>query len=234
MKRGTRPEASKRRKPRSTTLTRYAIVADIHARIDRLMAVLHHARSSGVTAYINLGDTGSDACHALLCQVGAQAVFGNYEVSGWGSLIPEHQRRVRALQPLLVGDTFMAAHAAPYFPAGVQDVDDVLEYMAEHHASWQSLFPRLDKNEGARWLAYAELLQRDRRVFFHGHTHIQSTWHFGPSGTVSALCGGSITLDASGRYLVGVGSVGQPEDGPAPRYLIYDERTTTLHPQSLD
>jgi predicted phosphodiesterase len=209
-------------------------MADIHARIDRLAAVLNHAQERGVTSYVDLGDTGSDLCHALLHRVGARAVFGNYEVTGWHRLRPENQTRVRALKPVLGGDTFLAAHAAPYFPADLKDVDDVLEYILTYNGSWQNLFPRLNRDEEARLLAYAKLLERDKPVFFHGHTHVQSTWRVGPGGAVSPLRGSSIVLDAGSRYLVGVGSVGQPEHGSAPQYLIYDEDTMTLHPQSLD
>jgi predicted phosphodiesterase len=209
-------------------------VSDIHARTDRLTAVLRHAKLNGATSYVNLGDTGSDACHALLHEIGAQAVFGNYEVTGWRHLGAENQHRIRALQPVLVGETFLAAHAAPYLPAGVQDVDDVIEYIVERNAPWRELFPRLDRDEDARWLSYAELLLQNKRVFFHGHTHVQSAWRFGPSGAVNALDGRSIPLDGRGCYLVGVGSVGQPEDGRAPKYVLYNEDTATLHPQSVD
>ena len=45
--------------------------------------------------------------------------------------------------------------------------------------------------------------------------------------------GAPLTLDTHGRYIVGVGSVGQPEDGAAPKYLIYDEPTMTLYPLSV-
>jgi diadenosine tetraphosphatase ApaH/serine/threonine PP2A family protein phosphatase len=203
-------------------VTRYAITSDIHNRLDRLQAVLRDAHHQGAKRFIDLGDTGRDPCYDLLRSTGARAVFGNYEVSGWGNLSPANQAWVRALRPVLAGDTFLAAHATPYMPDSLLAVDDVWNYLTAHNVSWSALFPRMDQDEQARWLTYAELGERDKRVCFHGHTHVQSTWRIGPSGAMLRLRGSLIPLDRRGRYIIGVGSVGQPQDGPEACYAIYD------------
>jgi predicted phosphodiesterase len=209
-------------------MTRYAILADVHGRLDPLRAVLADARQRGATAFIDLGDVTSDPCYDLLRQVGAQAVFGNYEVSGWGDLSPENQAWVRELPPLLMGETFLAAHAAPYFPDDLLTVDEVMDYLLDHDVKWSALFPRMDEEEDVRWLTYAELEEQDKRLFFHGHTHVQAVWRVGPAGAMTSLQTCTVTIGARGRYVVGVGSIGQPQEGPEPRYAIYDQKSMTV------
>jgi predicted phosphodiesterase len=204
-------------------MTRYAITSDTHGRLGRLQAVLADARRHKVTAFIDLGDVGGDPCYDTLRQAGARAVFGNYEVSQWGNLSAENQRWVHALKPMIVGKTFLAAHATPYLPAGLPTVTDVWDYMTEHNVTWRKLFPRLDQDEDARWLAYTELEKTKKRVFFHGHTHIQTVYRIGPTGSMTQPKGIQIALDGRARYIVGVGSVGQSVGATGPCYAIYDE-----------
>jgi predicted phosphodiesterase len=208
---------------KGATMTRYAITSDVHRRLGRLQAILADARRRQVTAFVDLGDVGSDPCYDALRHAGAHAVFGNYETSQWGNLSAENQRWVHALKPMIVGKTFLAAHAAPYLPSSLSTVNDVWDYMTEHNVTWRKLFPRLDQDENARWLTYAELEQSDKRVFFHGHTHTQTVYRVGPTGSMTRLEGIQIALDRRARYIVGVGSVGQPVGATVPCYVIYDE-----------
>jgi hypothetical protein len=124
---------------------------------------------------------------------------------------------------MIAGKTFLAAHAAPYLPSDLPTVNDVWDYMTEHNVTWRKLFPRLDQDENARWLAYAELEQSSKKVFFHGHTHVQTVYRIGPTGAMIRLEGTQIALDARAHYIVGVGSVGQPVGETVPCYVIYDE-----------
>jgi len=86
---------------------RYAILSDVHGRREKLASVLDDARSRGATQIISLGDVGWDSCLALLKRAGALAVFGNYEVSGWRRLGPEHRAWVQGWMPLLAEDGFL-------------------------------------------------------------------------------------------------------------------------------
>jgi diadenosine tetraphosphatase ApaH/serine/threonine PP2A family protein phosphatase len=203
---------------------RYAITADVHGRVGRLHAVLRDARRRGATAFIDLGDVGTDACYDLLREVHAQAVFGNYEVSRWHQLSAVNQEWVRALHPVLCRDDFVAAHAAPVLPAGLSTVDQILEHVLDQGARWSTLFPRLERDEDSRWLAFAELARLGKQLLFHGHSHRQVAWRIGPRGSMSRIADASFHVGAGERYIVGVGSVGQPEDGRDPRYVLYDQK----------
>ncbi|MCR4408398.1 MAG: metallophosphoesterase family protein [Anaerolineae bacterium] len=207
---------------------RYAILSDIHGKLRALEAALADARRLGVQAIISLGDVGSDACFDLLRSTGAVSVFGNWEVSRWGELSVANQQFVLGMTPMVAGDDFLAVHAAPWWPEGLNTVVDFMDYMLTSGIKWRKLFPYLDEDEDARWQAVAELENRDKQVLFHGHTHHQEVWRIGPTGRMIRLKNKNITLDARARYLVGVGSLSRPEGGAPPGYALFDDMTRTI------
>jgi hypothetical protein len=201
---------------------RYAILSDVHGRREKLVSVLDDARSRGVTQIISLGDVGGNSCLALLKQAGALAVFGNYEVSGWRSLGPEHRGWVQGWSPLLAEDGFWAVHAVPWWPEGLATIDDFSAWIDGPDRSWFDLFPYLTDDEDYLWQALAELEVAGRAILFHGHTHLQAVWQWGPTGRLRQLRGTEMPVKAGHHYVVGVGSVGLPEDGAWAAYTIYD------------
>jgi diadenosine tetraphosphatase ApaH/serine/threonine PP2A family protein phosphatase len=204
---------------------RYAILSDVHGRREKLASVLDDARARGAAQIISLGDVGDDGCMDLLRQADALAVFGNYEVSGWPRLQPEHQAWVRSWLPLLAGDGFLAVHAAPWRPEGLHTVEDFGAWLDATGRSWRDLFPYLTDDEDYLWQALAELEEMEKAVLFHGHTHQQAVWQWGPTGRLRRLRASSLQIKTGHRYVVGVGSVGQPEDGGHAAYTIYDSST---------
>ena len=212
---------------------RYAILSDAHGRSEKLEAVLADARERGAQRVVSLGDMGGDECVALLRQAGALAVFGNYEVSGWRRLSPEFQAWVLGWPPILVRDDFMAVHAAPWWPRGVAkawpeaspSVRDFGAWLRRTGGPWRALFPYLSEDEDSLWQALAELETAGKRLLFYGHTHVQAIWHGEPSGRLQQVRNTQITTKAEQHYLVGVGSVGLPEDGGGAAYTLYDAGT---------
>jgi len=209
-------------------MTRIAFIGDIHGRRYALEAVIRDARSRGAQGFVDLGDVGTDACHDLLRQVGARGCFGNYEVSQWDRLSAENQLRVHSLPPIVIGEDYVAAHATPAMPGHVCSVNQMLEHMLEHGLSWKAVFPRMHRDLQARWLAYAELLEREKRIFLHGHTHVQTVWRIGPNNAMSVQNSTAIRLEQDAYYLIGIGSVGQPKDSTLPSYALYDSDLGTV------
>ncbi|MBC7250993.1 MAG: metallophosphoesterase family protein [Anaerolineae bacterium] len=207
---------------------RYAILSDIHGKLRPLEAALADARQLGAETIIVLGDVGSDACFDLLRSIGAIGVFGNWEVSRWRELSATNQQFVLSMTPMVAGDDFLAVHAAPWWPEGLSNVVDFMEYMLTSNVKWRQLFPYLDEDEDARWQALAELETRDKQVLFHGHTHRREVWRIGPTGRMVRLKGQHISLDTRARYLVGVGSLSRPEGSAAPGYALFDDGTRTI------
>ncbi|MCX7009718.1 MAG: metallophosphoesterase family protein, partial [Kiritimatiellaeota bacterium] len=53
----------------------------------------------------------------------------------------------------------------------------------------------------------------DKRMMFVGHTHLPEVFTLRPDGQVTQTQPVELTLEAGARYLVNVGSVGEPRDG---------------------
>ena len=207
---------------------RYAILSDVHGRHLKLAAVLRDAQKRGAEQVISLGDVGGDDCLSLLRQAGAWAVFGNYEVSGWSRLRPEHRSWVQGWPPMLAGDSFLAVHAAPGWPEGLHTLEDFGQWLDTTGRGWRALFPYLGESEKILWRALAELESANKAILFHGHTHRQSIWRWGPAGRLRRMKATDVTLEAGCRYCVGVGSVGLPEDGAWAAYTLYDAGAARL------
>lgn len=201
---------------------RYAILSDVHGRHHKLEVVLDDAQERGAEQVISLGDVGGDDCLSLLRRAEARAVFGNYEVSGWRRLRPEHRAWVQGWQPLLAEDRFLAVHAAPWWPERLNTVQDFGQWLQTTGQSWRALFPYLTEDEERLWQALAELETADKVILFHGHTHRQSIWRWGPATDLKELKATRMPIEAESYYCVGVGSVGMPEDGAWATYTLYD------------
>ena len=72
------------------------------------------------------------------------------------------------------------------------------------------------------WKALVELEATDKAVLFHGHTHRQTVWCWAEPSRLLPVAGTAIQLEAGHRYVVGVGSVGLPNDGGWASYAFYD------------
>jgi diadenosine tetraphosphatase ApaH/serine/threonine PP2A family protein phosphatase len=205
---------------------RLVILSDVHGREARLNRVLDDAAQRGAEQIVALGDIGADTCQTVLRRAGALGCFGNYEVSGWRGLSPANRAWVRRLPPLVRSDGFLAAHAAPYWPTGLETIADFGRWMRQSRRSWRELFPYLSDDDQARWRTLAVLEEEGVPLFFHGHTHRQAVWHAAPGEPLRSHRARAFEVLPGGhRYLVAVGSVGIPEDGGAPGYALYESGT---------
>lgn len=210
-------------------MTLWAIVSDVHGRGDRLARVLADAQSRRAERILALGDIASSAALDMLQAAGAEYVFGNWEASGLRGQVAPYRGWIARWPAQFRADGFWAAHASPVWPANLS-IARVVEHLRGQDLHWSALFPSLQRSEEARWAAFAELEAGNVPVFFHGHTHVQEAWHWPPGGAPSHIPGsvGELVLDAGGRWLVGVGSVGEPHDGSGAAYALYDTATRHL------
>ena len=199
---------------------RYAIFSDIHNEAKALAKMLRHARQQGVEGYFCLGDVGVDDCVALVRETGAPTVFGNWEVSGWPHLSPKNQQWALGLPPVRKETGFWLTHATPLWP-------DHLTHLADLKANRPSgpmsqLFPYLHFECPPLWDIIGALTEAGVPLLFHGHTHRQMVWRFTADNHLQKLSHTLITLRPGDTLIVGVGSVGRPEDGPGAAYAVYD------------
>lgn len=209
-----------------------AIFSDLHDNLEALYAVLADASRQQVDRFIYLGDVGHDpTLFAELQKRQIPCTYGNWEVSGLRRMSGLQYEWVAQWPGAICEGEAIYAHATPDMPEAAATTGAALRYM-QSGIGWSGLFPRLNLNEEARWQAFATLEARDLRVAFHGHTHVQQVWAWetAPSGSrrlrsfsepdrFSLQRGNPQTPN---RYLIGVGSAGQPDDGYEGKYVIYD------------
>lgn len=204
---------------------RYVIVSDVHANIDSLQRVLAGLGPDDVL--VSLGDVvgygpNPNECVTALRERATHAVLGNHDLAavenfgvenfnpaartaiGWtqGVLDDDAKRWLNSLPYELRLPDFLLVHGAPV---------DYFEYI-------------LDKATAARAFE-----RTDARIVFIGHTHIAEYWDRDPDGNIGhrhMQQGGELELEADKRYIIDVGSVGQPRDlNPLACYVEYDSDT---------
>lgn len=213
---------------------RIALLTDIHSNREALEACLTHAAANGAERYVFLGDyVGYGADPGFVVDTvsgfvarGAIALMGNHDAAAlrsghggmndyaaialqWtrGQLTPA-QRDFLAKRPLThhEGDR-LYVHASAHVP---QDWD----YVADIESAAQSF--------GAT----------TARLTFCGHVHAPMLYHLMPTGKLTSFDPGErvdIPITGDGRWLVVVGSVGQPRDqNPAACYAMLDDAPDRL------
>ena len=213
----------------------------MHGNLEALRAVLADAASQGALGVVSLGDVvgyGADpaACTELLGERSVAAVAGNHEHGVLGLLDLEWFNGIARAATLWTRDALDADHCA-YLAA--LPVRAVLEEATLVHASphrpeeWDYLMSAEDGLE-----VFGDF---DTRLCFVGHTHCPAAWSLGSSGPDHApgLAGphARVRLEDGRRYVVNVGSVGQPRDRDArAAYALWDrdERAVTIRRVSYD
>lgn len=204
---------------------RQAILSDIHSNLEALQACVTHAQEQGATHFACLGDCvgyGADpvpTLDLLLSLPNLLMVRGNHdealfrsdvinvpgirEALDWTSeqLTPAHRR--------LLGD-------APY----VRSLGSATYAHASAHDPQEWEYLRQPEQ------VIACLDSCDTQVTFIGHVHVPMVFYRTASGTLREHRPESevpVPLSPSCRYVVNVGSVGQPRDGNnAASYVLYD------------
>lgn len=201
---------------------RYAILSDIHGNLEALDAVLADA-DPRADAFLCLGDIvgyGADpvACIERVAERVQAVVAGNHEHGvaglldlGWFNAraraaaewtrrcLDDDHRTWLATRPLVLEiDGATLVHASPADPA-----------------EWDYL---VSAEEG-----YEVFAAFATRVCFVGHSHRPGAWSVGSSGSWHDPGMAEIALEPGRRYLVNVGSVGQPRDrDPRAAYALWD------------
>ncbi len=202
----------------------YAIISDIHANLEALEATRAEIRKISPARVLCIGDLVGYGASPVECidgtkEIAALTVAGNHDfgVAGltdiryfnsyarraviWtaGALDQEHLAYLGSL-PLthVERDLFRIVHATPSDPA-----------------RWNYIFTREQ--------ALAEFGAFPERICFIGHSHQAGIFEMLEDGTVGSA-GDHIKIRKGRRYMINVGSVGQPRDGdPRACLCIYDE-----------
>ncbi len=202
---------------------RYAVVSDIHGNWQAWTAVRNDFLAAGVDAVVCLGDVvgyGPEPARVLrdLRSHCFNFVLGNHDAAMVGRIdiarfragarrsaewtrgqLDDHAFSLFASTPLMMeGEDALFVHAetpAPEDYGYVEEPDDAL----------------------------ACFRAADARFIFLGHTHVPGTFVLGPDGSVADDPRMDLLAEEGRRYLVNVGSVGDPRDGTdRASYAIFD------------
>lgn len=202
-----------------------ALISDIHSNMDALDEVLADIDKSNVNATLCLGDLvgyGPDP-EAVIQTIRKRKIptlLGNHELSildkkylAWFN--PLARESIQKTIPMLSEESLAF-------------IADLKTYVSKYEARFVHGFPPdsvityLFQIEEPAFLSVFESMQE--RLCFVGHTHKLEFVSYG-SGTVmrAPLTKGAMQLRKEKKYIINVGSVGQPRDGNNnAKYLIWD------------
>jgi len=212
---------------------RFAIFGDIHANLHALETVLADAKEQMCTHYVCMGDVvGYNAfpkqCLNIVRDLECPVVKGNHdeqasmlgdqegfnalaeEAMNWTreQLAPDEKEWLRSLRMQRQVRDFTIVHATLDTPH-----------------KWGYVFNQLD--------AAASFSYQNTSVCFIGHTH--SPKAYVRDGSVRTLALDVLSLQQGKKYLINVGSVGQPRDGDwRAAYCIYDTATAEVNLRRLE
>jgi diadenosine tetraphosphatase ApaH/serine/threonine PP2A family protein phosphatase len=190
---------------------RYAILSDVHGNLDSLERAFSIVAPDDVV--VSLGDVvgygpNPNECVAALRERARHAVLGNHDLA--------------AAENFGVENFNYAARAAIDWTRGVLD-DSSRAWL--NALSYELRFPDFLLVHGAPVNYFEYILDKDAaagafdrtdaRVIFVGHTHIAEYWSRDQGGAIGhkhMQHGGELNLEAEQRYIIDVGSVGQPRD----------------------
>lgn len=212
---------------------RIALMSDLHANLEALETCLRHARGQGVGRFAFLGDLvgyGADPAAVVdrvaeMAQQGAWVLKGNHDEAiarDDASLTDEALAVIAWSRERLSADqrAFLAG-----LPTVVTDEDlSLVHASADAPLEWRYV---RDESTAGRCLAAAEGVW-----CAVGHVHEQRLYYQGAGRSLMAFAptpGSSIPVGRHRRWLMVVGSVGQPRDGStAAAYAVLDTDRATL------
>jgi predicted phosphodiesterase len=201
---------------------RYAIVSDIHGNMESLQVAF--ALMQPDDRVLCLGDTvgygpNPNECLRMVRERAAECVLGNHEVAAIDNFGLEY------FNP--------AARTAIEWTQGKIDRENIawlngLGYEVRHpefllvHGAPVNYFEYILEKRHAK----AAFERTDAPLIFVGHTHVAEYYSHEPDGSIGhqhMQHGGELQLEPGKRYIIDVGSVGQPRDlNPQPSFVFYE------------
>jgi len=210
---------------------RLAVIADIHGNLEAFRAVLADIDGADIDQIISLGDNigygaESEAVMALIRERGIPSILGNHE------LVVKSPRFYRWFNPK-VRKTLQSTFAG----LSERTVADI-RCMAPYRVAWGCRFVHGFPPKSVVLYLYQMSEKNICRAFaridearcFIGHTHDLALIRI-LDETLAHLpfSQGVCPLAPEGRYLINVGSVGQPRDGDnRAKYVIWDESESSI------
>jgi predicted phosphodiesterase len=195
-------------------MKKLALISDIHGNLEALTAVIAQARAEQVDAFACLGDIvgyGAEpgACLDLVRSLAPVAVIqGNHDAYAAVDLELESFNPLAQAATIWTRDQLTDDQRAWLLALPLRaDIPPDIELVHATPSDPQSWSYVRFAGEGA-----LAMLDQTSRLCFYGHTHVPMAFRL-RDGAVDQLLDDSHDLQSGERWLVNVGSVGQPRDG---------------------
>jgi diadenosine tetraphosphatase ApaH/serine/threonine PP2A family protein phosphatase len=207
---------------------RYAVLSDIHGNLESLEVALAMIEpSDGVFCLgdiVGYGPNPNECVERIRARATA-TVLGNHDVAaidnfGLSYFNPAAREAMQWTQTVLSKENAEWLNTLGY-------EFRVPEFLLVHGAPVSYFEYILDKPAAARAFAAT-----DAPLIFVGHTHIAECYTLRPNGTIDhkhLQRGGTFSLEEGSRYIVNVGSIGQPRDlNPQASFAFYEPEARTI------
>lgn len=203
------------------TAAKYGIFGDVHGNLEALSAVLDSMKQEGVTHYACVGDiVGYGAnpveCVKMIQALGCKVVLGNHDAGAVGRTDTRFfnsaaREAVEWSRDVLDEPSAAFLTALPYVAR--TECFTLVHATLGKPEDWTYIFSPFEAESYFR--------HQSDPVCFVGHTHLPCCFS---NNTLQGFSrGSSVRLKPGTKYIVNVGSVGQPRDGnPLSCYAIYD------------
>ena len=203
---------------------RYALISDIHGNLEAFEAVLGDLSIESIDKYLFAGDcvgygaNPKECIKALKSLNCAVSIAGNHEWGALGLLDLEYFSDY-AREAVVRTKSVLDNREADYLRSFELLHEDASFTMV--HGSLESP-AEFNYIRNSREAAAAAKLMKNA-VLFVGHTHDAGIFYF-DSDEAGYSPGPRIKIDRDKKYVINVGSVGQPRDGdPRAAYALYDD-----------
>jgi predicted phosphodiesterase len=219
-------------------MNRIALISDIHANLPALEAVLRDIEAQQCDAIYCLGDIvgyNADpvACLELIQSMQIPTVRGNHDEEAISESNP------LGMNPIAYASLMWTRN---------QLNDDHKKYL--RRAPFQRILPNQvvlvhatqDKPNSWGYVINSDMAHHSMNVLrdnqylcFNGHTHVPRLFIRTVDGIVNEYAPCDLALDPANKYLINVGSVGQPRNGiPKAAYGILDLRNNCYYQRYVD
>ena len=211
-------------------MNKLALISDIHANLEAMTAVVDDVRSQGVGTFVCLGDIvgyGADpiACVDLLRSLEPVVVIqGNHDVYA------ADERDLENFNPLAQAATLWTRQQ---LDRPRRDWLQNLPLRADLPPDIELVHATPSEPESWSYVRFAgegalAMLDQTSRLCFYGHTHVPMAFRQ-LDGSIDQLAEPRYDLKTGERWLVNVGSVGQPRDGDwRAAWVLLDLEAQTL------
>jgi predicted phosphodiesterase len=208
---------------------RFLVLSDVHGNVDALERALEEAGRLRPDMIVSLGDVvgygaNPNECIGLIQEAASIRIGGNHDVAAAGIIDTDTFNRTaqRAIQ-------WTAQEIHPKHRDALNEYDTVRRY-------GECIFAHASPLSPMDW-EYVYTINQANGIFektsekyiFIGHTHVPAIIEHNRVWGSKVVSGRFCPVDRESRYLINVGSIGQPRDGiAAASYALLDVHKGTI------